>query len=213
LTIPLCGNKLISVTAKELLEINGDFRQSPLIETIHILHGLFNRYGVDYAVIGGMAVVRSGSARTTHDVDVLTTREGWSHIRDNTPEELETSIDSARCLKTAIEIDVLFAGDEWDMVLPLPQPSDVSEYDDELGGNFISLPSLIELKCAVYMQKRREYGIELAAKDLADVVDLLRSNIDVITDLFIAKLHPKVRDELMRIRQKVRNRARRRKAP
>ncbi len=194
------------MTAKELFELNGDFKRSPLIETLRILHGIFTGQKVDYAVIGGMAVVRSGSVRTTYDVDILTTREGWDRIRGCDPEELETDIDSARCRPTGVEIDVLFAGDDWDMVLPLPQPSDVFEFDGELGANFISLSNLLELKCAVYMQKRKEYGIELAAKDLADVVDLLSSNIDVITEPFIAKLHPGIREELSKIRKKVKKR-------
>jgi hypothetical protein len=191
--------------AIRLFELNGNFRRSPLLETVRALHGILTGQNVEYAVIGGMAVVRSGALRTTHDVDILTTREGWGRIRECDPEELDTDIDSARCRKTGVEIDVLFAGDDWDMLFPLPRPSDVSEYDEELGANFIAFPKLLELKCAVYMQKRKEYGIELAAKDLADVVDLLRSNIDVVTESFIAKLHPGVREELTQIRQKVIN--------
>ena len=194
------------MTAKELLELNGNFRQSPLIETIRILHRIFTAQSVDYAVIGGMAVVRSGAVRTTHDVDVLTTREGWSRIRSCDPEELETDNDPARCRQTGVEIDVLFAGDDWDMVFPLPQPSDVSEYDEELGANFVSLPDLLELKCAVYLRKRNKYGIELAAKDLADIVDLIRSNREKITDQFVSRLHPGVQEELARICRKVRDR-------
>ncbi len=193
------------MTAKELLELNGNFRQSPLLETIRILHGIFTAQSVDYAVIGGMAVVRSGSARTTHDVDILTTRKGWSRIRNCDPEELETDSESALCRQTGVEIDVLFAGDDWDMVFPLPQPSKVSEYDEELGANFITLPDLIELKCAVYMQKKNEHGIELAAKDLADIVDLVRSNREKITDQFISRFHPGVREELARIWQKLKD--------
>ena len=194
------------MTAKKLLELNGNFRKSPLLETIRILHRIFTVQSVDYVVIGGMAVIRSGSVRTTHDVDVLTTRAGWSRIRSCGSEELETDIDSARCRQTGVEIDILFAGDDWGMVFPLPQPSDVSEYDEELGANFISLQDLLELKCAVYLQKRNEYGIELAAKDLADIVDLVRSNREKITDQFVSRLHPGVREELARICRKVKDR-------
>jgi hypothetical protein len=196
----------MGMKATRLFELNGDFRRSPLIETLRILHRIFTGQKIDYAVIGGMAVVRSGAVRTTHDVDILTTREGWDRIRERDPKELETDIDSARCRPTGVEIDILFAGDDWDMVFPLPRPSEVFEFDDEIGANFISLPNLVELKCAVYMQKRKEYGIELAAKDLADIVDLLSSNIDVITESFIAKLHPAIREELAQIRQKVKKR-------
>ena len=38
------------------------------------------------------------------------------------------------------------------------------------------------------------------------VVDLLSSNIDVITEPFIAKLHPGIREELSKIRKKVKKR-------
>jgi len=56
------------------------------------------------------------------------------------------------------------------------------------------------------MQKKNEYGIELAAKDLADIVDLVRSNREKITEQFISRFHPGVREELARIWRKLKNR-------
>ena len=133
---------------KELFELNGDFVNSPLIATVRNMHKIFCRLQVDYAVVGGVAVARCGSTRTTHDVDILTTSAGWSHIRRQQPDSLETRIDSALDLKTGVEI-------------------------------------------------------ELAAKDLADLVDLIRSNCEMITAPFINRLHAGVREEVRRISEKV----------
>ncbi len=190
------------MTAKELLEINGDFKSSPLIETARRLHSLFTRAGVPYAIIGGLAVVRNKAARTTLDIDILATREGWQTMGPILAEGFEAGPDQARDRLNGIEIDVLFSGDDWGMVFPLPDPGEIFEFDEELGANFIGLFPLMELKTAVYLQKEKEEGIELAAKDLSDVVELIRNNREAITEQSISSFHPKVRKAFRRICRK-----------
>jgi hypothetical protein len=51
----------LKMTAGRLLEQNGDFTNSPLIQTVRKLHRLFSFRRMDYAVVGGMAVVRNGN--------------------------------------------------------------------------------------------------------------------------------------------------------
>ena len=192
------------MTAKRLLEINGNFQESPLIETLRRIDDLFAKYSVAYAVIGGLAVVRNGAVRTTVDIDLLTSREGWQKIRDAAPEDLLTAPDHAADTKTGLQIDILFDGNEWEMVIPMTKPESVREYDEQLRAWFITLPKLLELKIAVYLKKLEDDGIEIAAKDLADVVALLENNLGSIDDAFIDKIRIEVRDEFIRILQKVR---------
>lgn len=191
------------MTGSEILRRNGDFIRSPLIETVRNLHCLFSSAGVPYAVVGGMAVVRSGAVRTTVDVDILTERAGWERLRRANPEGFELGTDHGVDRATGVDIDVLFPGDEWEMVIPVPEPDAVKELDDEVGAFYIDLVHLIEWKTAVYMKKRAEDGIELAAKDLADVVALAENNPASIDADFIGRLHPSVRAEYANIAGKV----------
>jgi len=39
--------------------MNGDFRNSPLLDTARRLHACFTRHGIPYTIIGGLAVVRN----------------------------------------------------------------------------------------------------------------------------------------------------------
>lgn len=74
------------------------------------------------------------------------------------------------------------------------------EYDRELGAYYIDLLHLLELKTAVFIKKREEDGIEIAAKDLADIVALTENNRETITADFIENMDPAVRGEYRNIR-------------
>ena len=195
------------MTAKRLLYINGNFQSSPLLSVLRRIDRLFAEHSVPYAIIGGLAVVRSGAVRTTADIDILTSKEGWQTISDTAPLDIQpTGPDSAVDASTGVQIDVLLAGDDWKMVIPLAKPDNVREYDDDLGAWFISLLHLLELKTAVYLKKLDEDGIEIAAKDLADIVALLEANAYRIDDAFIQKIRIEVREEFTRILERVRKR-------
>lgn len=195
------------MTAKKLLERNGDFSNSPLIDSLRRVNDLFEKYSAPYAVIGGLAVVRNGALRTTIDIDILTSKDDWDRIRQSNPKNFVTGIDHAVDKKNNIPIDVLFSGKEWDMVIPLMAAKNVREYDEELHAWFIDLLHLIELKTAVYLKKKKEDGIEIAAKDLADVVALIENNPGKVTDGFIDKINLVIRDEVRGIYLKVMNRS------
>lgn len=191
------------MTAEEIFRINGDFENSPLLKTVQNFHALARRLDIPYAVIGGMAVVRNGAVRTTVDVDILTTKEGWKRLRAHKPRGLETSSDHASDTETGVDIDVLFAGDDWEMKIPLPDPRDIRELDPSLGGYFCDLRHLLEIKTAVFIKKRDENGIEIAAKDLADITALTGNNAEVITEEFLGRIHPAVREEYRHIAERV----------
>ncbi|MBA7583463.1 hypothetical protein ES708_25407 [subsurface metagenome] len=191
------------MTPKRVLEINGDLKESPLIETIRRIHSVFSKNGVSYTIIGGMAVIRNGCSRTTIDIDILTTREGWHSIRNAPEAPFDTWTDHAVDKKNNIDIDVLFPGNDWEMLIPLPHPDMVKEYDEDFGANFIGLKPLLELKTAVYLKKKKEEGIEIAAKDLYDIVELIKKNHSRITDKFMKTMNPVIAGEIRRISARV----------
>jgi hypothetical protein len=192
------------MSPEEVLNLNGDFKRSPLLDTARRLHALFAAEQIPYVIIGGLSVVRNGAVRTTVDVDVLLRREDWPRARASLDSAFETGIDRARDRRNGVEVDFLFSGSEWDMIVPMPDPSVQSEYDKHLGANFLSLQGVLELKTAVYLQKKREEGIEVASKDLADVVALIRANSQARSAEFFDSMHPAIRKELRRIAKKLR---------
>jgi hypothetical protein len=187
------------MTAKEALRLNGDFLHSPLLETVKRIHGLFNSLHVPYAVIGGLAVLRNGYARTTIDIDILTVKEGWGKITASRPAGFAFEPDAAVDEENGVNVDILFEGDDWDLAFNLPAPGDISEFDADLQANFSSFFHTVQLKMAVYLSKRRIDGPEIAAKDLADVVELTKRNLCRIGPPFIDALHKGVRREYKRI--------------
>ena len=193
------------MTAKQLLDMNGDFRSSPLLAAARRLHMICEERAIPYCIVGGLAVVRNGAVRTTEDIDFLTVRESWNHASPFPPDFIKTAEEACSDTRTGVSLDVLFAGDDWGMDFSLPDPRDVGEYDKELGAMFIRLLSLIELKCAIYLQKLRDEGIELAAKDLADVVELMRRNRGVISERSLDDFHPSVHDACTKIWEKLRS--------
>jgi hypothetical protein len=185
--------------AEKVFRLNGDFRTSPLLDTARRLHACFVREGIPYTIIGGLAVVRNGAVRTTVDVDVLLQKGDRERVRAALAQDFTAAVDSASDRRNQVEVDFLYSGDDWGMLVPLPAPSEHSEFDSALGANFMSLRGILELKTAVYLQKRKEDGIELAAKDLADVVALVRANRGSIVAQLLDALHPVIRKELRRI--------------
>ena len=152
-------------------------------------------------------MIRNRAIRTTQDVDVLVRKEDWPEIRKSLSDDFAIEVDSAVDLDTNVDVDFLFAGDQRDGSGPLPDPVLFLEFDSDLQANFLPLLRILELKTAVYLQKKRDEGIEIAAKDLADVVELLTHNRERLTPELMQKLHPAIKKELERIRRKIRDRS------
>jgi hypothetical protein len=191
------------MTAKEVLNLNGDFRQSPLLDTLHRMDSYLSSNKISYAVVGGMAVVRNGAHRTTIDLDILLAKDDWDRISDNPPEFLEISGDSAKDRINQVDIDILHPGDKWKMEIELPGPDEIGERDEALGGVFAGLLPLLTIKCAVYRKKLKEDGIEIAAKDLYDLTELLKARGSELTDADFGTMPPAIATALKDIRKKV----------
>ncbi len=143
------------------------------------------------------------------DIDILTTKAAWEEVRQSAPTESRTWFrmedDSATDRANDIDVDVLFADDEWGMVVPMPDPTEIREFDKDIGAWFVDLAHLIVLKTAAYLKKNAEDGIEIAAKDLADIVALLRANRRQIGASFWDRLPPSVRGEVEKIWNRIKS--------
>ncbi len=185
------------MTATEVLKLNGNMRDSPLMGVVRRFHTLSISRELPYCIVGGMAVIRNGYPRTTIDVDVLTSKEAWSKMLPLVGEISSQAIDDCVDRETGVTIDILFADEDWEMVIPMPDPRKVGEYDEELGARFIGLHDLVQLKMAVHLSKLQESGIEVAAKDLSDVYELMSRNLAKFSKQVIQSYDPAVRKRCM----------------
>lgn len=185
------------MTAAKILQINGNMRDSPLMETVRRFHALSSSHELPYCVVGGMAVIRNGYARTTMDVDILTYRESWHKLFPLEGEISSTGPESCVDIRTEVTIDILFADDDWQMPMGMPDPRKVREYDEELGAWFIGLHALVQLKTAVYLDKLREQGEDVASKDRSDVYELISRNLAEFSREVIHAYDPAVRKHCM----------------
>jgi hypothetical protein len=183
--------------AATILKLNGDMRNSPLMEVVRRLHALCSARDLPYCVIGGMAVIRNGYARATMDVDILTFKKDWNRLYPLAGEISSKGPDACVDNQTGVTIDILFADDSWNMPMGMPDPSVVGEFDDELGAYFIGLHALVQLKAAIYLEKLGEQGEDVASKDRSDVYELIRRNLPRFSNQIIESFDPAVSKHCM----------------
>jgi hypothetical protein len=144
------------------------------------------RAGIPYAVVGGMAVFAHKYRRTTADVDVLLTPEGFAEFRARfvAKNYRPTEGRSRRFVDKVNEIGVdflvtgLFPGRGHPGPIAYPDPGLVNQEIDKV--RVIDLKTLVELKLAA--RRHRDFG---------DVVELIRFN--ELDEAFAEQLHPTVR--------------------
>ena len=184
--------KLNRDTAWALLEGSMHFEERSAVHTtLRNLVKELNELGLDYAIVGGMAMFLHGFRRFTEDVDVLVTREGLDEIH----KALEgrgyvkpfAASKNLRDTRTGVKIDFLisgqFPGDGKPGPIAFPDPSVASKESD--GIRVIDLIPLIELKLASGRAAHR-------GKDLDDVQALIQA-LSLPRDL-VERLDPSVRD-------------------
>jgi hypothetical protein len=130
--------------------------------------------GIDYAIMGGMAMFLHGFRRFTEDVDILVTREGLKRIHD----EIEgrgyvRPFENSKNLRDAdskVRIEFLvtgqFPGDGRPGPISFPEPNLVFEIRDGL--KVLNLEKLVELKLASSRGSGRR-------KDLGDAQELMKT--------------------------------------
>lgn len=155
--------------------------------------------GIDYAVIGGMALVAHGYVRFTNDVDLLTTPEGLDAIhkrlvgRGWVP-KFPGARKALRDTDSGVTVEFLttgeYPGDGKPKPVAFPDPSNASVEID--GRSVITLPKLIELKLASGMTASHRN-----LRDLGDVQALIE-HFELPREL-ADELDPFVRDEYLRL--------------
>jgi hypothetical protein len=149
--------------------------------------------GIDYVVVGGMAMFQHGYRRFTEDVDLLVTRESLKEIH----RKLEgrgylppfQGSKHLRDTEHGVRIEFLVAGDYPGDGKPKPVsfPAPAAVADEINGIRYVNLPSLIDMKLASGMSNSERM------RDLADVIELIKS-LDLPSD-FASKLNPFVHEK------------------
>ena len=149
--------------------------ESEVQKSLRRITGRLNALGIDYAVVGGMALFLHGFRRFTEDVDILVTREGLQRLH----EALEGSgyrppfpnSKNLRDTENGVPIKFLvageFPGDGKAKPVAFPEPGSVVTERNDI--RILNLEALIELKLASGMSG----GIG-RLKDIADVVEVIK---------------------------------------
>lgn len=155
-----------------------------LNKTLSRLTNDLGERGIDYMVIGAVALLAHGYPRFTEDIDLVMTAEGFDRIH----EEL-----GADGVKIKVMTTGEYPGDGKPKPVSVSVPAEASTEID--GIRFVTLEKLIELKLAS--------GISAAdrLKDLADVQELIK--IRKLDAVFAEKLDPYVRTKYLELEEAV----------
>jgi hypothetical protein len=168
--------------------------EGTLNKTLERLSKDLDERGIDYIVIGAVALLAHGYPRFTEDIDLVMTAEGLERFHEafqGAKKRLRSTVDG-------VSIEVMttgeYPGDGRPKPVSMPVPADASTEID--GVKFVTLEKLIELKLAS--------GISTAdrLKDLADVQELIK--IRKLDAEFAAKLDPYVRTKYLELEAAVR---------
>jgi hypothetical protein len=151
---------------------------------------LLEKAGIQYAIVGGMALNAHRYRRTTGDVDFLLTAEGFDEFRrrfvgtkyDPIPGRKRRFTDRANGVTIDILVTGLFPGTGKPGPIAFPDPAAVREVIDNY--SFVDLRTLIQLKLAA--RRHRDFG---------DVVELIR--IHNLDESFLENLQEAVRQDFI----------------
>jgi len=172
-------------------------------KTLSRLSSDLDEHGIDYVVIGAVALLAHGYPRFTEDIDLVMTREGLERFHEElvglgyTP-AFPGARKRLRSTTDGVSIEVMttgeYPGDGKPKPVSMPAPSDAATEID--GIKFVTLEKLIELKLAS--------GISASdrLKDLADVQELIK--IRKLDADFAVKLDPYVRAKYLELEEAVR---------
>ena len=171
----------------------------PVHQTLGNVARRLSDAGIDYAVIGGMALALHGFVRPTLDVDLLLSPEGLEKFhaelvsRGYVP-TFQGVRKHFRDTETGIKVEMITAGEypgdgkPKPVIFPDPAASSVTIGEHRV----IKLPALIELKLASGLSAEHRQ-----LRDLADVQQLIET-LDLPENLS-KQLDPSVRDEYGRL--------------
>lgn len=176
---------------KRLKEIDMFFQGTdPIHKTMNRVAADLEKANIPYAVVGGMAVNAHRHHRTTDDLDILLTPEGFAAFRkqfigqsfDTIPGRPRRFVDRGNAVTLDILVTGMFPGSGKPGPIAYPDPDDVRERVENI--EVVNLPTLVQLKLAA----RRH-------QDFADVVSLIRAH--QLDESYLDRLHPSVRNDFI----------------
>jgi len=172
--------------------------QGPIHEALRRLSESLQDEGIDWVLVGGMALFAHGYRRFTEDIDVLLTAEGLASFRERLVGRgyrpaFEGATRTFSDTASGVRIEVLttggFPGDGKPKPVAFPDPRAV-RFERE-GLWLIRLEPLVELKLASGLSAPHRL------KDLADVQEMIKI-FDLPPEL-AERLDASVRDEYLRL--------------
>lgn len=148
-----------------------------LYQTLHRLVERLAAEGIDYALLGGLALGEHGYPRLTQDIDLLLSLAGLARFRERlVGRGYRPAFEGAqkfRDSETGVRIEIVTAGEYPGDGLPkpvaFPDPALPSVTVEVEGVRVIALEKLVELKLAAGQSAPHR------RRDLADVQDLIRA--------------------------------------
>jgi len=157
-----------------------------------------SRYGIDYVIIGGVALMAHGYRRYTDNINLVITLEGLETFhRELVGRGYVPAFNGARkkirSTRDGVNIEVIttgeYPGDGKPKPVTFPAPASASIEID--GVRVVTLEKLIELKLASGMTAPHRL------KDLADVQELIKTlHLD---ESFAQRLDPYLRDQYLKL--------------
>jgi hypothetical protein len=176
--------------------------QGSLNLTLAHLVADLKEHGIDYVVIGAVALFAHGYPRLTEDIDLVFTAEGLNKFHEQLiglgyAPAFPGARKRLRSTRDGVRIDVVssgeYPGDGKPKPVRFPNPSEASVEID--GVRFATLEKLIELKLASGMTAPDRL------KDLADVQEMIK--IRGLEGEFADKLNPYVRGKFLELLEAV----------
>jgi hypothetical protein len=159
-------------------------------------------HGIDYMVIGAVALMAHGYPRFTEDIDLVLTREGLEAFHRELIglgylPAFEGARKRLRATRGGVPVEVILAGEYPGDGLPKPVsfPDPASASIEMDGVRVVTLERLIELKLASGMTAPDRL------KDLADVQELIKAR--GLSREFAERLDPYVREQYLRLSEGV----------
>jgi len=173
--------------------------RSAVFQALHAIAERLSSLGIDYAVVGGMALFQHGLRRFTEDVAILVRKDDLNTIHETLSclgyVPPFSGSKQLRDTNAGVRIEFLttgdFPGDGKPKPVAFPDPADVSFTAD--GISYANLNPLIELKLASGMTNPGRL------KDLSDVQELVK--VLQLPREFETQLHPYVREKFREIWQ------------
>ena len=176
--------------------------QGSLNNTLAKLCADLERCGIDYMVIGAVALMAHGYPRFTEDIDLVLTREGLEAFHRELvglgyAPAFQGARKRLRATEGGVPVEIIVAGeypgDGRPKPVSFPEPASASVEID--GVQVVTLEKLVELKLASGMTAPDRL------KDLADVQELIKAR--GLDAGFAEKLDPYVRGQYLKLWQAV----------